>query len=239
MQSINATSDTAMCSNSRVGGENNITLTFTVSSVAVGDTVYITGFRGLPSTSTWTAITISSKVWYYCTLRAGNLTTVNITTSTVVIYLPYSNNNYTLASTNITSLNLYRSSTLYSSSSTTPSLCAVTTPLPIITSSLATTTLLTYAVNQIILDVSLQFYDYAAGDYLLVNFKSSGNGADYLLGGSFIGVTFGVSVNGIAATVTAVNDTGLKVVLSGSMLPTYVRSLLTIVFSNITNPPTQ
>ena len=239
LQSISASSNTTLCTNSVVGGQNNITLTFTVNSVTAGDTVYISGFKGIPSTSTWTAITISSKQWYYYTIKAANLVTVNSTTSTVLIYLPYSNNNYTLTTSNITSLNIYRSSVLYASSSSTPSLCPVTTPSTILTSSLTTTTLMTYAINKISLDMSFQFYDYAAGDYLLINFKSSGNGASFLLGGSYVGVNYSVSVNGIVANVTAVNDTGLKVVLSASMLPTSVNTLLKIVFSNITNPPMQ
>ena len=239
LQPINAASNTSLCSNFTVGGQNNITLSFTVSSVAAGDAVYITGFRGIPSTSTWTAATISSKVWYYFTLKTANLATVNSTTSTVLIYLPYSNNNYTLASTNITSLNIYRSTVLYSSSSTTPSLCAVTTPLQILTSSLTTSSLLTYSANKIGVDVSLQFFDYAAGDYLIVNFKSVGNGASYLLAGSYVGLSYVVSVNGIAGSMFVVNDTALKIVLSSSMLPTSVNTLLKIVFSNITNPPMQ
>jgi hypothetical protein len=239
LQSINPASNTSLCSNFTVGGQNNITLSFTVSSVVAGDTVYITGFRGIPSTSAWTAVTISSKLWYYYTLKTGNLAAVNSTTSTVLIYLPYANNNYTLTSTNITSLNIYRSSIIYSSSSTTPSLCAVVTPLQIVTSSLTTATLLTYSVNKIGLDMSVQFFDYAAGDYLIVNFRSGGNGSSYLLAGSYIGVSFSVSVNGVAASVAVVNETALKIVLTGSMLPTSVNTLLKIVFSNIVNPPMQ
>jgi len=239
LQSFNAASNTALCTNFTVAGQNNITLSFTVSSVAAGDTVYITGFRGIPSTPTWSAITINSKVWYYYTLKTGNLATVNSTTSTVLIYLPYSNNNYTLTSTNITSLNIYRSGIIYSSSSSTPSLCAVTTPLQIVTSSLTTTTLQTYSANKIGLDVSLQFFDYAAGDYLIANFRSNGSGSNYLLAGSYIGVSCSVTVNGLVSGLAVVNDTALKIILTGNMLPTSVNTLLKIVFSNIVNPPMQ
>jgi hypothetical protein len=222
-----------------VGEQNNITLTLTVNSVTKDDTVYISGFKGIPSNSTWTAITISSKIWYYYTIKAADLVAINSTTSSVLIYLPYSNNNYTITSNNISSINIYRSSVLYASSSNSPSICSVITPSTILTSSLTTSTLLTYAINKISLDVSLQFSDYAAGDYLMINLRSSGNGASFMLGGNFVGVSYSVSVNSIIASVTAVNDTGLKVVLAANMLPTSANTLLKIVFSNLINPPMQ
>jgi hypothetical protein len=73
----------------------------------------------------------------------------------------------------------------------------------------------------------------------MINLRSSGNGASFMLGGNFVGVSYSVSVNSIIASVTAVNDTGLKVVLAANMLPTSANTLLKIVFSNLINPPMQ
>jgi len=238
VQSFTTTSNTALCSSGLVAGQNNISLTFTVSSVASGDVVYISVFKGIPSLA-WTATQINSATWYYYTLKPTNIAAINSTSSTVTVYLPYSNSNYTISTLTLTSLNIYRVSVLYSSSSTSPSLCPVTTPLTILTSSLIPSQQITYSTNSIELDVSLQIYDYAASDYLITRFRSSSFGQNYLLAGAYVGLTYSVTVNGVGATISTINDTALKIILSSSMLPTLASPVLKIIFSNIASPPMQ
>ena len=236
LQSFSAISNTALCSNVAVGGQNNISLSFSLSSVAAGDLIYLSSFKGLPLSS-WTATTINSATWYYYTLKSTNLATINSITSNVILYLPYSNSNYTVSTPTIANINIYRGSVLYSASSTSPSLCSVTTPLKIVTSSLIPTLLTTYSPINLELDVSLQFFDYNSGDYLVTRFRSSSFGENYLLAGAYLGLSYSVMVNGVAASISSLNDTALKIVLKSGMLPTIGSPVLKIIFSNLANPP--
>lgn len=238
IQSVTVTSNTALCTSTVVAAQNNISLIFTASSIAAGDIVYISGFKGLPS-STWTQIQVSSATWYTYTLKTANLVSFNSTSSTVTVYLPYSNSNYTISTLNLTSINIYRSSVLYSTSNTSPILCPVTTPLNISTSSLIPSQSATYSPNTIELDVSMQFFDYSPGDYLVARFRSSSFGENYLLAGAYLGLNYGVTVNGMAASITNVNDTALKIILQSNMVPSVGSPVLKIIFSNIANPPIQ
>lgn len=54
-----------------------------------------------------------------------------------------------------------------------PSLCPVTTPLSVSTSSLSQATSSTYSPNTITLQCTFQLFDYKAGDHLLLSFTSS------------------------------------------------------------------
>ncbi len=238
MQRFTTNSNSLLCSNASVGGQNNISLSFSLSSVSEGDLVYISSFRGLPLNS-WTATSIGSSTWYFFTLREADLVTVNSTTSNVIVYLPYTNSNYTVSAPTIPNVNIYRGSILYSTTTnnTAPSLCPVTSPLKIVTSSLIPGILTTYSSHDLELDVSLQFFDYAAGDYLTARFRSVSFGENYLLAGSFIGLSYSVTINGIAAEITNLNDTALKIALKSTMLPTVGSPVLKILFKNLVNPP--
>jgi hypothetical protein len=155
-----------------------------IGSVAAGDLVYIDGLGGAPYSS-WTQTTIGSTIWYYYTVSASNIAVFNSTTSTLTVPLSFNNPTYTMASNSISAVNIYRAGTVYASSTTTTPVCPVTTGLAITTSSISSSASTTYSPTNLELDMSMQLFDYKAGDYMVLNFKSSSFGNSYVLGAAY------------------------------------------------------
>ncbi len=236
-QTFTATVDTSQCSSNIIAGSNTINIVFSAYGVATGDRVYIRGFQGTVSDAAWSMEVIDGNTWYYYTLLAADLTSTSGTSSSWKVALTYLNPTYT-CSPSLTSVALSRASFMYALA-TGPSLCAVTTPKTISTSSLSQSTALTYSPNTITLQATFQIHDYKAGDHLFLAFTSTGDANSYLLLGSYIGITFSVSVNGIAAAVTQYNSTSLWITLASGMLPSQNSPVLTVKISNVANPPFQ
>ena len=209
-----------------------------VSSVAAGDEVYISGFNGVVADANWLPTTISGATWYRYTIAASDLTAVNAVVSSLSVSFGYYNPNYTAAANSISSVNIYRSTLIYASSSSSLSLCSTTTPQTITTSSLTSSTLLSYAPSVVRLEMTMHFYDYASGDHLVLNFGGTNNGENYLLGGaSYLSLVVSISVNSITVSFTNINSTAVQITLASGMLPTSGSPVLQLSLNNIVNPP--
>ena len=222
---------------------NGVNLTVDVSSGRGGDVVYVTGLLGAVTDAAWTATTISSVIWYSYSLTASDLTPTTPTTTTSVISsinipLTYSNPSYTTLNS-LTQVTIHRSSLIYAASSVSASLCSVSTPLAINAYSLASSSLLSYSLTTLQLDVTMGLFDYVSGDYLLVRFNSGNAGEQYVLDGSWTGTGagYGVSVNGVAVGTVQVNSSTLRLTMESGTLPSVGRDVLSIVLTNLANPP--
>jgi hypothetical protein len=85
--------------------------------------------------------------------------------------------------------------------------------------------------------MTMGLYDYTAGDYLVLNFKSNDTASQYLLAGSYLGLTYSATINGVAVGLSTVNSTAVKLLLTASTLPTAVNSILKVALINVVNPP--
>ena len=236
-QILTPTANLASCI-ATVSSLNTIAISMDVSSVATGDEVYISGFNGVVADANWLPTTISGATWYRYTIAASDLTAVNTVISSVSVNFGYYNPNYTAAANSISTVNIYRSTLIYASSSSSLSLCSTTTPQTITTSSLTSSTLLSYAPSVVRLEMTMHFFDYASGDYLVLNFGGTNNGESYLLGGaSYLSLVVSVSVNTITASFININSTAVQITLASGMLPTSASPVLQLSLSNIVNPP--
>ncbi len=118
------------------------------------------------------------------------------------------------------------------------SLCSITSGRTIATYSLIPSNLLTYNVITMSLGLTMQIYDYAYNDYLTVEFNSSGSSRQYFLAGSLLGLTPNLTVNGVSCTFSIINDYSLNITLNNNVaLPSPTSPTLTIAFSNLVNSP--
>lgn len=204
-QIISALANTTMCTSSIVSYSNSIQLYVTANSVSAGDLVYIFGLQGKITDSSWASLVINGTTWYSYTLLASNLATINSTSSKATVNLAYFNQNYTVSSSNLTKIVLYRSTLAYATTSVATALCPITTPLAITTSSISPSSLASYQPNTLSLDITMQLYDYKAGDYLIANFKSNNSGNQYIFASSYIGFNYSVSMKGVTVSTTLIN----------------------------------
>lgn len=117
-------------------------------------------------------------------------------------------------------------------------LCAVTSPRTIATYSIIPTNFLTYTAVNISISLTMQIYDYAIGDYLILQFNSTGNARQYFLAGSLVNLTANVTVNGVYCSFSIINDYTMNVSLSNNVtLPSLVSPTMTILLFNLVNPP--
>lgn len=206
-----------------------------MSNVAAGDVVYMSGIKGTVGGTGWTTININGISWYYYTLAASTIATINTTASRVTLPLSYSNPTYTTTNS-ITNLHLRRKDFQYAAS-TNIAICPVTTPLTITTHSLSPTSTLTYQPTNISIDATMQLYNYQAGDYIILSFNSNDTASSYLLAGSYIGASYSGFINGIAVSISGVNSTGVRLVLTNQTLPSATKPVLRVLVSNLCNPP--
>ena len=85
--------------------------------------------------------------------------------------------------------------------------------------------------------MTMQVFDYTTADYIVACFKSTGNGAEYLLAGSFVGATYAATINGVSTTVSNINSTAVQIAFNSAGLPTAGNSTIQLVLSNLANPP--
>lgn len=118
-------------------------------------------------------------------------------------------------------------------------LCAITSPRTITTSSIIPTSLLTYNTFNISISLTMQIYDYAYGDYMIIQFNSTANAKQYFLAGSLVNLTANLTINGVYCSFSIVNDFTLNVTFGNSVtLPTIASPTMTILLFNLVNPPT-
>lgn len=236
-QILTPNANTSQCTSAIVGQSNSISLTANVSLVAAGDLVYIKGILGVPTTTAWTKTTISSTIWYYYTVTASNIATINTTTATITLPLAFNNPTYTLTSNSITALSISRAGVTYGSSTASLTVCPVNTGLAIITSSINSSKNTTYTPTTIQTDMIMQLYDYKAGDYIIFSFKTNTNGNNFIFASAYLGLSYSVSINGVTVTSSLINSSSIKLTLTAATLPTSTSPLLKVVFYNLANPP--
>ena len=83
----------------------------------------------------------------------------------------------------------------------------------------------------------MQLFDYKAGDYMLINFKSSNVGSSYILGATYENLVETATINGVSVVISSVNSTAIKLVLGAQTLPSLTNTLLKVIINNLTNPP--
>lgn len=117
-------------------------------------------------------------------------------------------------------------------------LCAITSPRTIVTSSIIPTSLLTYNTFNISISLTMQIYDYAYGDYMIIQFNSTANARQYFLAGSLVNLTANLTINGVFCLFSIVNDFTINVTFGNSVtLPTLTSPTMTILLFNLVNPP--
>jgi hypothetical protein len=207
-----------------------------VQSVAAGDVIFISGLRGVVSNA-WTQVAISNVIWYSFTLAASNIA-LNGSTFLVTVPLTYNNPNETV-SNSISQVTLSRNSFTYATTSISSiSMCSITAGRPIASHSIVPSTLNTYEKVSISLGFSLQIFDYALDDYLILQIGSTGLARQYFLAGTIVGISHNLTVNGVYCTFSITNDFTLRITLNNNVpLPSSTSPTLSIVLMNLVNPP--
>ena len=215
---------------------NTINIYSGVQSVAAGDVIFISGLRGVVN-SGWTQVTISNVIWYSFTLAASNIA-LNGSTFLVTVPITYNNPNETV-SNSISQVTLSRNSFTYATTiNSSISMCSITAGRPIASHSIVPSTLNTYEKVSISLGFSLQIFDYAFDDYLVLQIGSTGLARQYFLAGTIVGISPNLTVNGVYCTFSIVNDFTLRITLNNNVpLPSSTSSTLSIVLLNLVNPP--
>jgi hypothetical protein len=229
------------CSN-LVSQTNSLTITIPVSSGQAGDTVYIRGFIGaVINTNVWSLTTIGSSNWYIAVINSTNIASNSSSgVNTVSIAFTYNNPTYTVASNSLTAVNIYRGTIVYASMSntTSTSLCQTLSAKTINSSTLSSTSLLTYNAVNITLDMNMQIYDYSLTDYIVITFNSSGIQNQYPLAGSLVATTPFYKVNGVSVNSTQINSTAISLAFNSNVsLPSASSPVLKLTLGNIINPP--
>ncbi len=118
------------------------------------------------------------------------------------------------------------------------SLCSITSGRTITTYTLVPSSQLTYDVISVSLQLTLQIYDYAYNDYFTIQFHSTNNAKQYFLAGSLLSITPNLTVNGAYCTFSIVNDYTLNVTLNKNVtLPSVNSPTLAIALSKLVNSP--
>ena len=96
----------------------------------------------------------------------------------------------------------------------------------------------TYSTNLLTIQTQMTMTDYVASDYLTISFAASDNNYLFPLSSTLLGLTPSATVSGVAATTVLNNSTQLRITIpTGATLPSQSDSTLSIVISNIVNPP--
>jgi len=231
------------CINLIVSQTNSLVMAIPISSGQAGDIVYISGLSGtITNTNVWSSIAIGSAYWYTSILNSTNIVASNITTgvNTISIVLTYSNPTHTTTNNSLTAVNIYRGTIIYASMSNTTSsaLCQTLYGKTISTSSLFSSSLVTYSSANISLDMNMQIYDYSQTDYVIISVNSSGLQNQYPLAGSLVGITPFYLINGVSVASTQINSTTVSLAFNANVtMPSSSSPILKVTLGNIINPP--